>query len=145
VETAGPSGLRNLPGLLSIANSKIVDSLSTQSAQLAQPLPVRPAQHPPTILQESFRRASSTQGGDSQPPRPKSSHQLACSDEEEEKKRRRKGRQTTAAWRRKRHNSESNAKDVDADNQDRARYDSLWDRKGDEDRKGSGAGGALSG
>jgi hypothetical protein len=145
VETAGPSGLRNLPGLLSIANSKIVDSLSTQSPQLAQPLPLRPAQHPPTILQESFRRASSTQGGDSRPPQPKSSHQLACSDEEEEKKRRRKGRQATAEWRRKRHNSEANAKDIDADKKDRDRYDSLWDRKGDEDRKGSGAGGALSG
>jgi hypothetical protein len=145
VETAGSSGLRNISGLLSIANSNIADSPSTQSAQLAHPLPVRPAQHPPTILQASSGRTSSMQGGESRPPQPQSSRRLACSDEEEEKKRRRKGRQTTAGWRRKRNNSENNAKDIDSDEKARERYDSLWDRKGDEDRKGSGAGGALSG
>jgi hypothetical protein len=136
---------RTPSSMLAIANLDIADAPWDQPPQIAQPRPVRPSQHPPTVLQASSTRTSSTQSNKDRPtppPRPRSPQQLACSDEEEEKREEKK--RANATRRRKRHNSEADAKDQDIDKNLRERFDSTWKRKGDRDRKGSGAGGALS-
>jgi hypothetical protein len=45
---------------------------------------------------------------------------------------------------RKRRKTESDAIDESSEEKFRERFDSIWDRKGNDDRKGSGASGAVS-
>lgn len=94
--------------------------------ELAHPRPTRPTQPLPAMFQTS-------------PPRPpqqqESEWRSVIEDEEGE---------AVSIHGPKRRKTESDARDETADEAFRKRYDSIWDWRGYDDRKGSGSGGAVN-
>jgi type IV secretory pathway VirB10-like protein len=98
-----------------------------QPIQLAQPQPLRPAQPLPVVLQTPSMTPQQQQQQQQQ--------QQVFSAED---------RDVMEVSRQKRRRTDSEARTEASDESFRKRYDSIWGRRGHDDRKGSGAGGGVN-
>lgn len=129
---------------------RISESQTRSTSQLAHPQPTRGPGYRHAVLDSPSPRTTSTgrpalSNRSSYRPSPLSGLQIeerevteVASDEENRDER-------SIQDRRKRRSSETDTQDEQFLKKIRSRYDSIWDRKTFESRKGSGAGGSLSG